>query len=38
MLELTLRRKLIDSSLFEQLSDDCFHIGNMLYRLIVKTL
>ena len=36
MLELSRRRKLLDESLYTQLGDACFHIGNMLYRMIVK--
>ena len=36
MLELSLRRKLIDQTTHQQLSDACFYIGNMLYRLIMK--
>ena len=34
MLKLALRRKLIENSVHEQLSAACFHIGNMLYRLM----
>ena len=34
MLELTRRRKLADDTDHQQLADNCFHIGNMLYRLI----
>jgi four helix bundle protein len=36
MLELALRRTLLDEATYEQLSDACFHIGNMMYRLIAK--
>ena len=37
MLELAYRRKLIDEHAYEALADTCFHIGNMLYRLIQST-
>lgn len=35
MLELARRRRLLDQETYEQLNDTCFHIGNMLYRMIV---
>ena len=34
MLELTRRRTLIDVAECQRLADDCFHIGNMLYRMM----
>lgn len=34
MLELARRRKLMTENNYSQLSDLCFYIGNMLYRLI----
>lgn len=36
MMELSRRRKLIDSRRHESLADECFYIGNMLYRMMVK--
>jgi four helix bundle protein len=37
MLELARRRQLATEQLWEQLSDECFQIGNMLYSMIAKT-
>lgn len=34
MLELSRRRKLVDEAEHQRLGDVCFHIGNMVYRLI----
>ena len=36
MIELMRRRKLIDEIRYQELYDACYHIGNMLYRMIVK--
>ena len=38
MLELAVRRHLIDEATYQQLSDECFQIGNMLYGLIAKVV
>jgi len=38
MMELIRRRKLVEEAVYQALDDACFHIGNMLYRMIVRAL
>ena len=36
VIELAFRRRLVDESLYRQLGDTCYHIDNMLYRMMLR--